>query len=234
MDVYPDYESLSKAAAEFILAQALIAAAMKGRFVLAVSGGNTPKRAYEYLAGLTEMPWALTHILQSDERYVPPTDPSSNEGMLRAQLLSHVPLPEGNFHAMYSPGGQERAAELYGEVVERTLGEGGVIDLLMLGIGPEGHTASLFPGSPALEETQRLAVPAQGAPPVTQRITLTPPTLTAARATMFLLSGAEKAPILSTVLSPDCDLPAARIAHGSGNVRWFVDQAAEGATRPMT
>lgn len=225
--VFPSLEELSQAAAEVIAERCRIAAASRGRALIALSGGSTPNRTYEILAGL-HVPWDAVHVVWVDERYVPHDHPASNEGAARKALLDKVPIPPGQIHPMYMLGGVEAAAKRYDALLGDILRDG-PIDLCVMGMGADGHTASLFPGSPALLETTRRAVAAYGAGAITQRITLTPPILAASHLNLFLVAGAEKSVALKAVLEPEAGvslLPAAFISTRSQAASWFVESAA--------
>ncbi|MDR3687785.1 MAG: 6-phosphogluconolactonase [Fimbriimonas sp.] len=232
MNVCDDLEQLSRTAAVRFVSLFEEAIARHGRFDVALSGGSTPKRMYELLA-LPEyslpVDWTQVHLFWSDERYVPPTDPQSNEHMARAALISQIPIPEGNVHGMYVEGGVESAAHRYQNLLREQLGLESALDLTMLGLGPDGHTASLFPGEPAVHETERIVVAGLGHAGVSERITMTPPMLNRSRFIMFLVSGADKAAPLCRVLAGPEDwdgTPAQAIARHAPNVEWFVDRAA--------
>ena len=212
-----------------------------GRFVVALSGGSTPKRLYALLATAAyagRVDWSRVHVFWGDERCVPPDDPASNYRMAREALLSRVPVPEGNVHRMRGEDDPGSAAAAY----ERELREifvtpdgppacipGRRFDLVLLGMGDNGHTASLFPGTPAVREAERWVL-AQYVEAVSMwRVTLTPVVINAAAEVTFLVSGGDKAEMLRRVLKgphvPDA-LPAQAIAPGHGRLRWLVDAAA--------
>ncbi len=231
---------VARAAAEEWRARALAAVAGSGRFAVALAGGATPGRLYALLADAAApyraaLPWAATHVFFGDERPVPPDHPESNYGMARDALLARVPIPPANVRRMRGEEEPEAAARAYEDELRAFFGPSPRFDLALLGMGPDGHTASLFPGSPALDETARLAVapfvPALG----TGRITLTLPALDAASRVVFLVSGAAKAKALARVLSGERGpgaLPAARVRPREGSVLWLVDRAAAGAGVP--
>jgi 6-phosphogluconolactonase len=235
--VFPNLEELSHAAAVLFAQLACCRTGEGEPFFAALSGGTTPRRLCELLAGAPyarEIPWRNVHLFQVDERCVPPDHPDSNYRMLRERLLDRVPLPEANFHRMAAEEADlARVACQYAEELAQVLhpepGQVARLDLVYLGMGADGHTASLFPGSPALEEKTAWvrANPAEklGA----WRITLTPRVLNAAAQVVFLVSGAEKAETLWRVLKgpllPKL-LPAQGVRLVSGRVSWYVDQAA--------
>jgi 6-phosphogluconolactonase len=230
-----DAEALARAAAEEVVAAAVRAVAARGRFTLALSGGSTPRRLYALLADpaapfRARVPWAQTDVFFGDERPVPPDHPDSNYRMAREALLAHVPV--ASVHRIR--GEDPAAAEAYeGELrAFFAVPPGGApprLDLVLLGLGPDGHTASLFPGSEALDETVRWVRSPVVARLGTRRTTLTLPVLDRARAVLFLVAGADKAPALAQVLAPApgaAPLPAARVRPDGGTVSWLVDRAA--------
>ncbi len=233
--IFPDLDALSRAALEELLRVLRDAVAARGRFSIALSGGHTPVKLHTLWANAERFgprtPWDRVHLFWGDERYVPHDYPLSNYRMARETLINHVPVPAANVHPMLADYHQpEKAAESYESEMKKFFGSAApAFDLQLMGIGPEGHTASLFPGSPALEETKRwvLAVEAPATPP--RRLTLTPAVLNSGRNTFFLVSGADKREIMAALRSePDpgsSRYPAARI-HPPGRVLWFLDQAA--------
>ena len=178
-------------------------------------------------------PGPKLHIFWGDERYVPPTDPQSNEGMARTALLNHVPIPEKNIHAMYREGGVESAAKAYEETIRQELGPDLALDLLLLGIGPDGHTASLFPGEPAVHETERLVVGRLSAMPEwPERITMTraAPNASPNRPLPSSRSVDKAEPMKKRALleGPENwdETPSQAIARHAPNVIWYLDEAA--------
>ncbi len=235
--VFADLEGMSAAAADLFRDLGRARWREGNTFSVALSGGSTPQRLYDLLAAppfSTEIPWERVHLFQVDERCVPPEDPQSNYRMIRETLLRHVPIPEANFHRMAAElPDRDEAARGYATELVRTLcpGPGGIprLDLVFLGMGPDGHTASLFLDSPALRE-QTLWVRSNFVEKLaTYRLTLTFPVLNAARRIVFLVSGAEKAETLRRVLRPDTNatpVPAQSIRPVDGEVSWYVDEAA--------
>jgi 6-phosphogluconolactonase len=229
-------QDLFHAAAEEVARAANEAVRERGRFVIALSGGSTPKSLYTLLAtnARTALPWAEMFFFWSDERHVPPADPGSNYRMAQEALLSKVPVPESNvFRVPAENPDAEEAALAY----ERTLrqffslqgGEFPRFDLILLGMGPDGHTASLFPETAALQEESRLVVANWVEKLKTYRVTFTLPVLNAARCVAFLVSGSEKAPALHEVLegeAPGEKYPAKLVRPEEGKLIWFVDRAA--------
>ncbi len=233
LSVYPELATLSRAAADLIVAEARAAIADHGVFRVVFSGGSTPKRTFELLATdefRSQIDWTKVHVFWGDERYVQPTDSQSNEHMARAALLDHVEIPAENIHGMYADGGVESAAAAYEALVQAELGEHKTFDLLMLGVGPDGHTASLFPGEPAVHVTDRLVVAGIGHAGVSERITMTPPLLTRAETVLFLVAGADKAAPMARILTgPENwdETPTQAVARYADNVVWMLDQSAQ-------
>ncbi len=234
--VFPDLDSLSRAAMDETLAIIRDAVAQRGRFAIALSGGHTPAKLYEMWAAnpyRDETAWDRVHLFWGDERYVAQDDPLSNFRMTRETLISRVPIPQANVHPVPTlPGPPEKSAEAYEQELRKFFGAAPPeFDLQLLGLGPEGHVASLFPGAPALEEKQRwvMAVEAPAKPPL--RLTLTPVVLNQGRNTFFLVAGNDKREIVSALRNePDSNpsqYPAGRI-RPAGRVLWFLDQAAAG------
>jgi 6-phosphogluconolactonase len=230
VQVCADARDLSERAAAAAAAIIADAVSRHGRCSLVLSGGRTPRALYELLASTyrDQIPWAAVHLFWGDERYVDPTDAASNYRMARESLLDHVPVPDRNVHPM--PTGlasPEAAAREYERDIRA--GAGSPFDLVLLGMGDEGHTASLFPHSTALEETERwvVAVTVPAEPPT--RLTLTLPPITAADRIFVLVSGRAKAPALARVLDPASaprDYPAAALRSARGRVTWWIDRDA--------
>ena len=233
-------------AADFIAALAAEAIAARGRFTIALSGGNTPKPVYQRLASAA-LDWTRVHVFFGDERCVPPDDPRSNYHMARAALLDHVAIPAENVHRMRGEDPPEAAAEAYAADLRTALGEDGRLDLVLLGLGHDGHTASLFPGLAAVTETRRTVMACYVEFVGMWRLTLTPPTINAARRVAFLVAGADKAEVLHRVLQGPRQpvvLPAQAIRPTEQPALWLIDAAAAaklgrraaraGAARPET
>ncbi|MGD9902184.1 MAG: 6-phosphogluconolactonase [Vicinamibacterales bacterium] len=229
-------QTIAAAAGEVVEA-ARTAIAARGRFLFALSGGSTPRPLYERLAAppwREQVDWSRTHLLWSDERCVPPEHPDSNYGMARAAFIDHVPIPARQVHRMRGEDDPAGAAAAYEQVVRELVGPPAAdvappgLDLVLLGLGADGHTASLFPGRPAGQETARWVVADQD-PAGRPRLTLTPPALNAARTVVFLVVGCGKAATLGAVLDGDRApdrLPAQRVAPRRGRLIWIVDAAA--------
>jgi 6-phosphogluconolactonase len=236
--VLDDASAVARAAAEQIASRAERSVAGSGRFSIALSGGSTPKRLYALLADPLEpyrarIPWDRVHVFFGDERHVPPDDPQSNYRMANEELLGRVPIPAENVHRVLAERPAEEAASLYEEDLRRAfaLSPAGIprFDLVLLGMGEDGHTASLFPGTAALAERRRLAV-ANWVPKFsTFRITLTLPVFEAATAVAFLVAGADKAAPLAAVFDPSSPpdaYPCQLIRPRSGELLWLVDRSA--------
>lgn len=236
--IYPDIDALSREAAQYVVRVANESIVTHGRFSIALSGGTTPKKLYGLLGGepyRSQINWALVHIFWGDERCVPPDSPDSNYKMAHEVLLSNIPVPVSQVHRMPAEMADRNAAsEQYVLEMQRTFGTNGIpnFDLIQLGMGPEGHTASLFPHQASLHEQRRLVMPVSVPKPPPDRLTFTPPILNAARNVLFLVTGSDKAEALHAVLEgpyqPD-EYPAQIVRSTSGEVVWMLDmEAAKG------
>ena len=235
--VLPDLVSLSRAVLEETFPIIQEAVTKRGRFAIALSGGHTPGKMYSLWAQTEQYrnktPWDRVNLFWSDERFVPADDPRSNYRMARETLISHVPIPAENVHPMPTNlSSPEECARAYETELLKFFGsEPPAFDVQLLGIGDEGHTASLFPGSPALGEKVRWVAAVRVAAQPPQRITLTPVVLNQGRNTFFLVAGEGKRAILSAIrdepASKPSQYPAARI-HPAREPVWFLDQAAAG------
>ncbi|MGH7768152.1 MAG: 6-phosphogluconolactonase [Candidatus Binatia bacterium] len=228
-----DITELSRKAAEEYVRLSNRSVALGGRFVLALSGGSTPKSLYTLLASdefRPQIPWGQSHFFWSDERSVPPDHPDSNYRMAFESLLAKVPVPKENIHRIEAELESEVAAAKYERTIRDFFRLSGPslprFDLILLGLGDDGHTASLFPGNPALEETGRLVVATYVDKLKTYRITLTLPVLNRAANIFFLVAGESKAAALRAVLQRSENLPAGGIALQNGRLVWFLDEAA--------
>lgn len=234
-------QELFAAAAEEIVRIANQAVSERGRFTIALSGGSTPKSLYNLLAtnARTTLPWEKMFFFWGDERHVPPTDPESNYHMAYDAMLSKVPVPPGNVFRFASENADAAAAaEAYEKTLRKffQLAPDGIprFDLILLGMGPDGHTASLFPGTAALQERTRLAVANWVEKMKTNRLTLTLPLLNAAHCVAFLVSGTDKAGVLRSVIEenvPGEQYPAKLVQPKNGRLIWFLDRAAASALR---
>jgi 6-phosphogluconolactonase len=231
VQLYETPEALAEAAARAFVDRAAESIAERGRFAVALAGGSTPKATYGVLARdhAEDVDWPNVHVFFGDERTVPPDHEDSNYRMAREALLDRVPV--GSVHRMRGELPPDEAAASYETYLKQFFGGEAVLDLVMLGIGGDGHTASLFPGTPALEVTDRLVV-ANPVPKLdTTRLTLTAPVLSAARGVNFLVAGEGKAEALREILEGDADphrYPA-KLVRPPGGPTWFVDRAARGS-----
>lgn len=219
--VFENSRELARGAAEHLVTLAPV--------TVALSGGSTPKVLYQLLAEefRDQVSWASTQFFWSDERHVPPDHPDSNYRMAYESLLSRVPVPESNVHRVHSenPSAQEAADEYEKVIVPR-------LDLILLGLGADGHTASIFPGSDVLHETKRLVAAPWVEKLNTYRITMTLPLLNNGASILFLVSGAEKAQIVKEVLEGPKKYPAQFVQPTDGELIWMLDRdAAAGLNR---
>ena len=230
--VLDDLDAVARAAAQWIHDRAWAAANARGRFTLALSGGNTPRELYRRMADGPRLPWDRTVFCFGDERNVPPDSPESNARMARENLTGQPFVSQSSVHRIKGELPAEEAAADY-ESTLRTLFPGTTafpsFDLILLGLGPDGHTASLFPHSPALVERTRWVAANWVEKFRTHRITLTFPVLNAGAEVLFLVSGEDKAWALKAVLkgsAPVSEIPARGIVPTSGRVTFLVDRAA--------
>ena len=229
-------QDLFHAAAEEVIGSTTEAVAKRGRFTIALSGGSTPKGLYTLIAAnaSSTLPWDRMFFFWGDERHVPPDDPDSNYRMVRETLLSKVAIPPANIFPIPAENPDaSAAAEAYEQTLRKFFalapGEFPRFDLILLGLGPDGHAASLFPETAALQETSRLVVANWVERLQTSRITLTLPVLNAARSVAFLVSGTDKAAALHEVLegnAPAEKYPSKLVQPVGGRLIWFVDRAA--------
>lgn len=239
--VFQDEESLSRAAVELIAAATRQAVAAKGRCSVALSGGSTPKRLYALLGSLPyreAVPWPQVHVFWADERCVPPDHPESNFKLASDAFLSKVPLPAANIHRIRGEEGPGKAARAYEEDLKTFFGSGApAFNLVLLGAGEDGHTASLFPGSPALAERERISLPVFLERPQYDRVTLTLPALNHAAHVVFLAMGRAKSGVVSAILEEENPqrFPAGLVRPLNGDVSWFLDkEAAEKLKAPVS
>lgn len=224
IEIFANAQELARGAAEYFVARSGEAMAQKGFFTVALSGGSTPKALYQLLVDL-DVPWSRTHFFWSDERHVPPDHPDSNYRMAHEAMLSRVPVPESNIHRIH--GENPDAAEA-ANAYEQTLLP---LDLILLGLGTDGHTASIFPGSEALHETKRLVAAPWVEKFNTYRITMTLPLLNNGASVLFLVSGAEKAGIVKEVIEGPKQYPAQFVQPTHGQLLWMLDKDAATRTR---
>lgn len=229
-------QELFEAGAELVAHAAKDAVDERGRFTIALSGGSTPRNLYHLLASnaRTSLPWDRMFFFFGDERHVPPSDKDSNFKMADEAMLSKLPIPKENiFRVLAENPDAVAAAEAYEQTIVKFFalepGQVPVFDLILLGLGPDGHTASLFPGTAALQEKSKLVVANWVEKFNTHRITFTLPVLNAARIVAFLVSGTDKAPALQAVLQSDAageQYPAKLVHPANGKLIWLVDRAA--------
>ena len=224
LTVAADLASLATAAAADIRALAAAAIAARGRFRIALAGGSTPRALYPHR--VTGIDWGRADVFFGDERAVPPDDPQSNYRMARETLLAPAGVPEANVFRWHAEAADLDGAARDYEQALRARGEPPWLDLALLGLGPDGHTASLFPGTLALRVEDRLAVAVEVPALATRRLTLTYPALLGAAQVMFLVTGREKRTALADVLRPGSTLPAARIIQRPAPVRILCDAEA--------
>lgn len=239
VSIFPDNESLVAGAVDLIIRSAVKAIAEHGRFTLALSGGETPRPVYARLAaaGRTKnIDWSRVQLFFGDERCVPPDDPRSNYLMVRTVLLDKVPIPHPNIYRIQGEDSPEKAAEDYENTLRRVLGGEG-LDLILLGLGDNGHTASLFPGLAPVTETRRWVMAAYVEVASMWRVTMTPVVINAARQVLFLVSGAKKADILKRVLEGAYQpvvLPAQTVRPATADLTWLLDRPAAAKLRVET
>lgn len=236
---FPDDESLSRTAAELFVVEAKAAVQKKDRFAVALSGGGTPRRTYQILAGPTyrdQVEWEKVHVFWGDERCVPPGDPKSNERMARRALLDHVPVLSDQVHPIRCAESPEDSANQYEALLRAQFGPGpAAFDLVLLGLGENGHTASLFPGTSVVEEQKRWVAAVYLPEQDLYRITLTAPIINMAGKIVFLVSGEGKAKVLKAVLEGPSNprhFPAQMIKPADGELVWLVDHKAGQMLRP--
>ena len=236
--VLPDTAALAREAADEFTRSARSAIAVRGRFTVALSGGSTPKAIFALLStdelkGTSKFPWDKTLIFFGDERHVPPDHAESNYRMANEALLAKVPIPPDNIHRVHAELDATVAATEYETELRRVFvlrpGDSPRFDLVMLGMGPDGHTASLFPGTAALEEHRALVVSNWVEKLKSHRITFTYPVLNSAAEVMFVAGGADKAEMLRNILHGDPSgqtYPAQHVQPQTGRLLWLVDEAA--------
>lgn len=234
LHIYEDGATFNQAAARLLTTLAQEAVAQHGRFSLALCGGGTPTGVYQLLAErpfCEQVPWQQTHLFWGDERLVPPDDPGSNYGQVAGLLLNKVPIPPENIHRAQGELERETAVTSYTNQLQILANGSGppVFDVVLLGLGSDGHIASLFPGSPVQEPDWVVGVTGEYNGRPTQRLTLTPTVINCARHVIFLVTGRNKAETLQKVLygppQPEA-LPAQRIQPVNGTLTWLTDTAA--------
>ncbi len=237
VQVFVSGDAVLDAAIEVVVLEAAASIARHGRFTVVLAGGSTPQGLYQRLASAPHrdrIDWTRVHLFWGDERCVPPGDAASNYRMARESLIDHVPVPPEQVHRIRGEDEPGTEAARYDALLRTAMNvpggsRAGAFDLVLLGLGTDGHTASLFPGLTAQSETTRWVVAEHIDAERGWRITLTPVPLNAASAVVFLVAGADKAPALAAVIegpvTPDA-LPAQRIGTGATAVCWMVDRAA--------
>lgn len=226
--LFPDGEELAGGAAAFVAAAAEQSIRKRGRFVIALSGGSTPRRLYELLAESAQ-DWPNWHVLWSDERAVRPDHADSNFGMVKSALLNHIAIPIGNVRRIETEHPAPVAARRYEDAIRALLGKKPAFDLVLLGIGEDGHTASLFPGEPAVRERAKLVTACRLEGPGPARVTFTLPLINAARRVALLAAGEAKAAMVQRAIEPGLrgpDIPAGLVSPTKGSLHWFLTQDA--------
>lgn len=231
--IFADAEALLRAVAQNLVGRINTTVSTDALFYLALAGGNTPRGLYRLLAAeyREKIAWPRVHIFWGDERYVPQDDPRSNYRMVRETLLDYIPMPRTNVHPMPTDFAEpEDAAKAYERILANYFSPPWpAFHVVLLGLGADGHTASLFPGSPALEEKSRWVVAATGPAEPRRRLTLTLPVLAHSAQIYFLVAGADKAEALRRALARETDprsCPAASVHSGHPSVVWWADAAA--------
>jgi 6-phosphogluconolactonase len=240
IEILPDPAALAERAADLFALAAQEAAAARGTFTVALSGGHAPRPFFALLARqqfAQKIPWRRVHLYWGDERCVPPDHKDSNYGMAYEAFIRHVPIPADNVRRMRGEGEPDEAARAYERLLSQppalaasSQADLPVLDFVLLGLGPDGHTASLFPHSPALDEEERLVVVNEGQG-TGKRLTVTYPVLNAARRVVFVVTGAAKAGMVAEVIeglrAPEA-IPAQGVAPVHGTVTWLLDEEAAG------
>lgn len=234
MHIYDDAEAVARAAASRFAELAEECVSTRGRFAVALSGGSTPRRIYQLLSGeefATRVEWPKVHVFFGDERCVPPNDEASNYHMAYESLLARVSIPTENVHRMIGEGDAASNARLYEDELRVFFGDEELprFDLVMLGMGKDGHTASLFPGSPALAESDAWVLANWVEKIGAYRLTLTSRVINNAAHVLFVITGAGKAERLLEVIEGARDpqrLPAQLIRPARGTLDWYIDEAA--------
>lgn len=231
IEVLPDKAALIQRSLDLVVEKMQAAVAERGRCTIALAGGSTPKPLYEKLA-TQNLPWDRVHVFWGDERYVPPDHPDSNQRMARQAWLDNVPIPPGNIHPIATEDADPAAAakrheaELQ-EFFQAAPGTFPQFDIILLGMGDDGHTASLFPHTPALQVCDRLIT--VGTKDGQPRISFTVPLLNLARSIIFIVAGASKRPALAAVFAPEGDTeqyPSRLIHPVAGELWWLLDSEA--------
>lgn len=227
VEIAADAEAVAARAATMIETAAAESIAARGRFLLALAGGATPRTTYARLADRNAVDWARVHVVWSDERAVPPEHDASNYRMTREALLDRVSIPQSQIHRLHGEALLDEEATRYERALRALVAESR-IDLALLGIGADGHTASLFPDDLGDPHDRRWVRTVAGSATRAPRLTLTPAVLADARTILFLATGADKAAAVAAAVEgpDDSRLPALRLAHAARDVRWLLDRAA--------
>ena len=225
IEVYTNADRVAQQAAAVVAAEARAAISVRGAFVMAVSGGHTPWQMLRALAG-EDVPWDAVHVMQVDERVATAGDPDRNLTHLRESLLDHAPLRPDHIHAMpVESSNLQEASAAYAHTLQTLAGSPPVLDLVHLGLGPDGHTASLVPGDPVLE-VKDADVALTGIYQGRRRMTLTYPIINRSRRVLWLVTGSEKAAMLPRLLAGDAQIPAGRVR--ADHALLLADQSAAG------
>jgi 6-phosphogluconolactonase len=230
VEIFPNVETLNKNAASLIVEIATEILRTKDKFSIALAGGSTPESLYKLLASdefKNKIDWTKTLVFFGDERCVAPDDAESNYRMANEALLSRVSIPPENVFRLRGEIEPEKAAAEYEAIIKKTLGENARFDLILLGMGDDGHTASLFPQTEALRETEKVVAANFVEKLKAKRLTLTFRAVNSAKNVLFLATGAKKASMIKKVLSVETiDLPSSLIKPENGSCRWFLDEEA--------
>lgn len=232
--IWQDGEKLSLAAAYFFVRSCRESIVKTGKFAVALSGGSTPKRLYEILATPEfnrNIDWKKVLLFWGDERFVPHTHEESNYRMVKEALLDQIKIPKKNIYPVPTQGWPQDCADAYEKTIKQALGRNASFDLTLLGMGDDGHTASLFPGTQILEENKKLAQEVWVDAKQTWRISITYPLINRSKEIMFLVAGANKTPVLKKILSGrklKNPFPIQGVQPKNGNAIWMVDEAAVG------
>jgi len=236
LHIFADAQELAREAADLFLKVGGQAIAERGRFLVALSGGSTPKALYSILANsghASRLDWGRVQFLFGDERNVPPSHADSNFAMADKALFTPLRIPSGQVHRMKGEDRSEAAAAQYEDSLRRLTGASGPwpqLDLVLLGMGEDGHTASLFPGTPSLQERTRWVVPSRSPLGTRSRLTLTLGVINHATVILFLVTGSNKASVVRRILEPrpgdHITYPAALVKPETGRLLWYLDQGA--------
>lgn len=229
--VEENLEALSERGARLFEQGAIESCMKSGRFAVALSGGSTPRKMHKKLALFSSIPWHGIHIFWGDERCVPADDPSSNYGAAWEDFIGKLILRPEQIHRMPAQFNPQQGASMAEKALEQFFslkqGQLPVFDLIFLGLGKDGHTASLFPGDQALNQQERLVVAVKGGDPDVYRLTLTLPVINRAREVIFMVSGLEKGGAVKAVIEAgDQAFPASRVRPASGGLTWLLDRDA--------